>query len=81
MTLRKSILSLTLILFFILMYTVLHTFFLISNLVSAAGTNLSGLVGGSLNAFVVWAQFPLLFMVALLILYLTWGDTSLSKSK
>lgn len=81
MTLRKAILSLTLVLFFILMYTVLHTFFLISNLVDAAGSSLTELVGGSLNAFVVWAQFPLLFVVALLILYLTWGDTSLTQSK
>lgn len=81
MTLRKAILSLTLVLFFALMYTVLHTFFLISNLVNASGSNLSALVGGSFNAFIVWAQFPLLFAVALLILYLNWGDTSLTKSK
>lgn len=80
MNLRKAILSLTLLIFFGLMFTVLQSYTFMTALADNASTNLAGLVGGNLNALMVWLQFPLMIVVALLLVYLTWWDESLTKS-
>lgn len=80
MNLRKALLSLTLLFFFGLMFTVLQTYALLSNLADAASVSLASLVGGNINALLVWLQFPLMIVVALILIYLTWWDDSLNKS-
>jgi hypothetical protein len=80
MTLRKAILNIILIVFFALMYTILHTYVILTDIAETAGTGLSELIGG-FNALVIWLQFPLLFLLSLLLIYLAWGDKSLSKTK
>lgn len=81
MTLRKLILNLTLFIFIILMYTVVQTYVSVNTLADAAGVNLAEYLGSMGKALLMWAQFPLLLLLGVLLAYLSWGDKSLTQSE
>lgn len=80
MNLRKIILYFTLIVFFILMYLILNTYTVLTDMAAANQQTLSAFLGGNINFLYVWLQFPLLILIALLLIYLSWWDKSLTES-
>lgn len=80
MNLRKIILYITLIFFFILMYLILNNYTVLTELAKANNQSMSEFLNGNINSLYVWLQFPLLILISLLLIYLTWWDNSLTES-
>jgi hypothetical protein len=78
MNLRKIILIFTLGIFVILMYLSFMSFTALSQAASAQGVGLATLVGG-INALLVWLQFPLSIVIAIILIYLILADASLTQ--
>ena len=80
MNLRKIILGFSLIIFFILLYTMMSTYTILANLAQDMGLGMSELLGGTANALTLWAQFPLALLLSLALVYVTLWDKSLTES-
>ena len=78
MNLRKVLLIATLSLFALLMFFNFTAFALISTLASDQGLSFAELAG-SVNALMIWLQFPLSILIFVILIYLVLGDQSLTE--
>lgn len=78
MNLRKVLLTLLAILFSVLTYAILQTYTILVVLMEQFSVTFADTQGGSMNAMVVWIQFPIIILSALIIAYVLFGEKSLT---
>lgn len=78
MNLRKVLLTLLAILFSVLTYSILHTYTILVTVMEQASITFADTQGGSMNAMVVWLQFPIIILSAMIIAYVLFGEKSLT---
>ncbi len=78
MNLRKVLLTLLAILFSALTYAILQTYTILTVMMEETSYTYAQTTGGSMNGVVVWLQFPIIIVSALIIAYLLFGDKSLT---
>ena len=78
MNLRKVLLTLLAILFSVLTYAILQTYTILTVMMEETSITFAQTEGGSLNGVLVWLQFPIIIVSALIIAYLLFGDKSLT---
>lgn len=79
MNLRKVLLTLLAILFSVLTYAILQAYTILTVVMEEASITYAQTTGGTLNGIVVWMQFPIILLSALIIAYLLFGDKSLTN--
>jgi len=78
MNLRKALITFLAILFSVLTYAILQTYTILTVLMEETSTTYAQTAGGSMNGIVVWMQFPIILLGAVIIAYLLFGDKSLT---
>ena len=78
MNLRKVLLTLLAILFSVLTFAILQTYTILTVMMEETSITFAQTEGGSLNGVLVWLQFPIIIVSALIIAYLLFGDKSLT---
>ncbi len=79
MNLRKVLITFLAILFSVLTYAILQTYTILTVLMEETSTTYAQTAGGTGNGIVVWMQFPIILLSALIIAYLLFGDKSLTN--
>lgn len=79
MNLRKIVLSITLVLFLVLMFISMSNYAQYQEIVKLAAQVDPEVGKNNFDALLVWMQFPLLLMIASLLTYMIFGDESLTR--